>query len=87
MPHAGGVHHGEGVAAPALDGRVRPRRQRIGQPEATAVEADQPGELGQPLRVAEPVGLVGRLVDGDHQAAAELEHVDGASPGPDPQTW
>ena len=72
----GGVHHGEPVASPSLDGGVPARRQRIGQPEAAGVEAEQPGELRHPLGVAEPVGLVDGLVDGDHEPAVELEHVD-----------
>ena len=76
LSDAGAVHHGKGVPSPALDRRVHPRRQRVGQPEAATIEADEPGELGRPFGVAEPVGLVCRLVDGDHEAAAELDHVD-----------
>ena len=65
-----------------------PVRQRIGQPEAAGVEADEAAEVGQPLLVAQPVGLVDGLVDGDHEPAVELEHVDSApSSAMPPQTW
>ena len=53
----------------------------IGETEAAGVEADQPAERGDPLGVAVPVGLVHRLVDGDHEPAVELQHVDDAGPG------
>ena len=78
----GRVHDGQRVAAPALDGGIRARRQGIGQPEPAGVEADQAREVGHPLGVAEPVGLVDGLVDGDHEPAVELEHVDRVVPAP-----
>ena len=53
---------------------MRPRRQRVGEAEAAGVEADEPAEPGDALGVAVPVGLVHRLVDGDHEPAVELQH-------------
>ena len=70
--------------APALDGGLGARRQRVGQPEAAAVEADEAAERGQALLVAQPVGLVDRLVDGDHQPVVELQHVDRVPSRPRP---
>ncbi len=74
-PAAGGVHHGQCVAAPALNGEADARGQRVGEAQAPRVEADQAAEVADALGVAEPVRLVGRFVDGDHQPAAELEDV------------
>src|SRR6185312_12430780 len=61
---------------PAFDRWLDSRWERVGEPEAPAVEADEPRELGDPLGVAEPVGLVDRLVDRDHEPVVEFEHVD-----------
>ena len=76
----GRVHDGQPVAPRAFDGGLGARRQGIGQSEPAGVEAEQAGESRHPLGVAEPVGLVDGLVDGDHEAAVELEHVDGVVP-------
>ena len=89
-PAAGCVHHSQPVATPALDGESGSGGQRVREPEAARVEADQAAEVTDALRVAEPVRLVQRLVDGDHEPAAELEdvHRDGrARPPPWKPTW
>ena len=74
-------------AKPSMEGSM-PVGSGIGEPEPAHVEADQAGELRHPLGVAEPVRLVDGLVDGDHESAVELEHVDharirSARPAPD----
>jgi hypothetical protein len=57
--------------------------ERVRESETEGIEADQAAEGGQALLVAQPAGLIGGLVDGDHQAAVELQDVE----GPSPQTW